>query len=1452
MAEAILNIKLLLKNLAALNKLKTKIKQMTDRLKRGFSGSTRAVKGTNKEIQKTTGFLSQSAERLGFMAFQFVFLQGIASRALGQIRFLLQGVFDDGAKGIDAMVRAIAQSGIDITGSTEDSVNAIDLLNDAILSLGGGDTIHNVEEVSSSFREIGKALQLTGTEMEKANKLIKLSTQVLRLQTIEQVQADEAAKNIIKTMNNFSLNLSEATNVVDTLIRVNQNSAITLDELTRSFGFAAAAARDFGLDLEETGAFIGLLADRLGQSSGAAGRNFRILLVGLRKRAFEVDRVLQGFNETLFDSNDKLKPFGETLNVLRRVYDKMGGSLDKRSIQLDKLIGLEVRGSDALKKLLAVEEDAIKVAIDFARVGQIADLDKIFTGTPDARIKRLTNSLEVLKIQFVGGFAPALNVASDALRQFIATAEVQEFIVGFGQALANDVIPVLKIAAQLFGLFAKFIAKNAKIVQVLSKALIGMIGLLVTLFIVGVVGTLVAALGSAFTKLAIFLGASEIAARGLLVTMLRLIGVLAAAAFIVIGVKTLFSTLVDGLQEGEEGIIAISAVLIGLGLALSFALGGVPGLIVGLAAAAGLAAFFAAQSIAKGDFFKDLESAGEAIEGFRNILDDVLKFDIESLTSNLIENLGKVLKGIMEFLAKGVLELGRGMGALLVEGWFGFFTETDMGKGIGVALGQIATGNFAALAEQGDLMALIIWGAMVNGFLKLTGIGVAMGIAFDAQKNEFIAIGENTGQLVGNALVDGLIDILTGGFAQRLIQNAATGLLKGIFEARQNIIDRQFLDAGAGGRPAADPTNPLNERLQPTNTPDFEALLQKARESGVELESFRTIVIRLNDGIGVTTASFSTAQDQLEAMNFAIGETGEASSGKLTPAMVDLTGKSGLVGDGFVILNKATIDAAKAIGTAFSIDLEETLSFADDTIKEATDEAAVGIESINREAEEFGNAIEKARLEAQKTFEEVFGSGSAFANPDFETGGGFTPTVIGKGLNLDQLLRDAGFDPEAIAAAGGKIRSLLDENGRLIETLNTEVANLGTNIAGGNDFAVTLKEKLKLTSDNIKGDLDLSTVQTAVENLNFEISDSGVAIAGAITGIETGASQVTESFETITGSVDGFSKGIDLVTVAFEGVQTGLQDFTNLLGTSIDFEDIDTAISEMVAGGVKFNVSANLAGETIDTLTFAIPGLLDGITFMNEGFLLLTEGLVGVVDSFVLLGESLGLNTEEIGNTIAVLLNVQNALTTLEGNVTGGLTPIVNGVTAILTLFKSTKETAIDAARRNTKITDIISGIFEGRYLTEINNTIAEFKQTVSILNKVQLAMDDLIKAMRALEAKISKTRVKFQKNDEGDVIGFSLVGGVTKGDVASSFGGAFAEGGVATKPTFGTFGEKGPEALIPLDRFKDIASGGDTNTVEININIEGNASQETVEEITEAVAEELNKQLTNKSFRPK
>lgn len=49
-----------------------------------------------------------------------------------------------------------------------------------------------------------------------------------------------------------------------------------------------------------------------------------------------------------------------------------------------------------------------------------------------------------------------------------------------------------------------------------------------------------------------------------------------------------------------------------------------------------------------------------------------------------------------------------------------------------------------------------------------------------------------------------------------------------------------------------------------------------------------------------------------------------------------------------------------------------------------------------------------------------------------------------------------------------------------------------------------------------------------------------------------------------------------------------------------------------------------------------------------------------------------------------------------------------------------------------------------------------------------------------------------------------------------------FAQGGVATKPTPGVFGESGPEALIPLDKFGGLGGMGKTIINNINLEIKG------------------------------
>jgi len=77
-------------------------------------------------------------------------------------------------------------------------------------------------------------------------------------------------------------------------------------------------------------------------------------------------------------------------------------------------------------------------------------------------------------------------------------------------------------------------------------------------------------------------------------------------------------------------------------------------------------------------------------------------------------------------------------------------------------------------------------------------------------------------------------------------------------------------------------------------------------------------------------------------------------------------------------------------------------------------------------------------------------------------------------------------------------------------------------------------------------------------------------------------------------------------------------------------------------------------------------------------------------------------------------------------------------------------------------------------------------------------------------EAMLSYTGPIFPPGFEFD---FSGIGGI--GSI-----GQFADGGIATKPTLGIFGEAGPEALVPLSRGGNSMLGGNTYSITINTGI--------------------------------
>ena len=556
-------------------------------------------------VNITSTGVGSLGNKLGFAAFQFTFLAGIAGRALQEITGGLQRMAEAAAQAEDEVVRAIAQSGLDITRNAEGAGVAIEFLNDAIRDLGSGRTIFGTKEVAEAAKEIGRAFTFVGTQEQIAAQNAAVLQANLRLMTIEQIGAEQSAVGLAKVMKQFSKSAEEAVDVVNTLVIVNQQSSITLDGLIKSLGFAGGFATEAGISLKELAVILGVLQDRLGRKGGGPGQNFRVLLENFSR--LDTARDLAEIGIAVRDTRGQMRPFFDILSDVNDAMKAAGppGAAARQAI-LEQATA-SVRSRTALLNLTQGFDDLVSglERVEDTKVGERLEL--LFTETAEARIKRAKNAIEALKIDLISGLSPAITEIITSFREIIG-ADIGDFFKDIGKQVGENIIPLVQIAAKLFKILAVTMKKNVLFVDLLVKAFIGLISILAVLFIIGSIGALVFALAAGFQRLVAFLGISSIATIGFVRVLLPLVAIAVAFLVILKAIDNILGLFKDGLQSSEIPALALNAALILLGgtvaaLSLGFLrLGGLGAAVRGLGAAFSITGFMASVTAMRSAF----------------------------------------------------------------------------------------------------------------------------------------------------------------------------------------------------------------------------------------------------------------------------------------------------------------------------------------------------------------------------------------------------------------------------------------------------------------------------------------------------------------------------------------------------------------------------------------------------------------------------------------------------------------------------------------------------------------------------------------------------------------------------------------------------------------------------------------------------------------------------------
>jgi len=666
----------------------------------------------NVRVKALNTGVGSLGNKIGFLAFQMTFLANVAGRSFDAIKDAMVDAVETGSKNLDSMTRAIYQSGVKIGDTSAENVKYMNLFRDAIADMGSGGTLFNIEEVANTVKEVGKATS-------DVSSVIPIATEALKLQTIEEVDAATAAKNLIVTMKTFGLTTADAGRAVDTLVAVNQQSTISLQDLVKSMGFASQQGKRFGLGMEDTAGYIGIIADRLGATAGRAGRNFAIFLQNMASTGTATNSVFKQMGINILDTQGNFRPLVDIIGEFRTALKAAGAQGD---IMKSALIEEAKAGSQAERILLALTDatdDEVRAALAGAKTRGIADtLNEAFNKTPEAQIKKLKNAIDALKTAFTAGFAPALSEMAMALREIVNDKDIQEFFVQAGQIMSEMVIPAVKELVKHFKGFLKLLKENKGLMQPLVQGFVLLTAALGGLFILGTIGAVLTFVIGGLTNL-----------------FYALIGV-SAATWATLGIVALFAAaiilVIKAAEEFKKPISEMNGVLIALAAAVAIIAVAFTAIRFGPVAAALLAGTLAATGLAvalsgTGESLEEVEARGGELtlgQTLEKAFKDAKK-GIDDFVTNAQDFWGKITDAFPtteEFLNPFTLVLA-GLGDLLMNGGAnaGQIFKDAFGEAF-LNLGQFLFGrvNFEPIKALGEAIWNNLWYGVTQTWNNIT------------------------------------------------------------------------------------------------------------------------------------------------------------------------------------------------------------------------------------------------------------------------------------------------------------------------------------------------------------------------------------------------------------------------------------------------------------------------------------------------------------------------------------------------------------------------------------------------------------------------------------------------------------------------------------------------------------------------------------------------------------
>ena len=309
-------------------------------------------------------------------------------------------------------------------------------------------TAEEMEALRAAADEAGATTRFTATEAangleelarsgQNASEAIDTLNPVLQLAAGNNQTVAESAIQVTTALNAFGLASDDAARVSDVFTRAAQRSAQTTAQLGEAMTFVAPVARQAGIDIEQTAALIGRLAD--------AGFRGSLGGTALRNAILQFQDPASTFRRELGELGIRTDDFGEALEGLAGAGDGAEAAIRSLGLRAGPAIqAIVAGGAPALRELTAELRNA-----EGASQGAAAALEdnlpgaiRGFASAFDAARRRLVEPLVTRITEEIQGL-------TTRLREFTASGVLEQFAQLLTQAFNTGVESIRGFLAEV-------------------------------------------------------------------------------------------------------------------------------------------------------------------------------------------------------------------------------------------------------------------------------------------------------------------------------------------------------------------------------------------------------------------------------------------------------------------------------------------------------------------------------------------------------------------------------------------------------------------------------------------------------------------------------------------------------------------------------------------------------------------------------------------------------------------------------------------------------------------------------------------------------------------------------------------------------------------------------------------------------------------------------------------